>query len=123
MLPGAPSRASSFLVFLPSSSPGHPTPGSRSQTRPTPRPEARPAETKLNAEGLYATAASPSTRAVRSFLQSTTDQKTWVNAPVTLEAKTDITGLTPNTTYYFRFRGVTRAGEGDYSQVVSLVVL
>jgi hypothetical protein len=28
------------------------------------------------------------------------------------------TGLTPATPYFFRFRGVTKAGEGDWSQVV-----
>jgi hypothetical protein len=54
--------------------------------------------------------------------QYSTDQKTWTNAPTTLQAKTDISGLTPATTYYFRFRGVTKAGEGAFSQVVSLLM-
>jgi hypothetical protein len=54
--------------------------------------------------------------------QYSTDQKSWVNAPTTLQARTDIVGLTPATTVYFRFRGVTKTGEGSYSQVVSLVV-
>jgi hypothetical protein len=54
--------------------------------------------------------------------QSSTDQKTWVNQPVTLQAKADVSGLTPATLYYFRVRPVTKAGEGDWSQVVSLVV-
>jgi hypothetical protein len=54
--------------------------------------------------------------------QYSTDQKTWTDAPTTLQAKTDISGLTPATTYYFRFQGVTKAGVGDFSQVVSLLV-
>jgi len=54
--------------------------------------------------------------------QSSTDQKTWANQPSTLQAKTNVTGLTPATLYYFRVRSVTKAGEGNWSQVVSLVV-
>jgi len=51
-----------------------------------------------------------------------TDQKTWTNAPVTLQARTVLAGLTPAVIYFFRFRPVTRVGEGDWSQVVSLLV-
>ena len=54
--------------------------------------------------------------------QFSTDQKTWTNAPSTLQAKTDIAGLTAGTAYFFRFRGVTKAGEGNWSQVVTLLV-
>ncbi len=54
--------------------------------------------------------------------QYSTDQKTWTNAPSSLQAKTVITGLTTGTTVYFRFRGVTKAGEGAYSQVVQILV-
>jgi hypothetical protein len=54
--------------------------------------------------------------------QYSTDQKTWTNVPATLQAKTAITGLTSTTMYYFRFRGVTKAGEGAYSQVVQILV-
>ena len=54
--------------------------------------------------------------------QYSTDQKTWTNAPASLQAKTAITGLTSGTMYYFRFRGVTKAGEGAYSQVVQILV-
>ena len=54
--------------------------------------------------------------------QYSTDQKTWSNAPGSLQAKTAITGLTSGTTYYFRFRGLTKAGEGAYSQVVQILV-
>jgi hypothetical protein len=54
--------------------------------------------------------------------QYSTDPKTWLNAPPTLQAKTEIDGLTAGTAYFFRFRGVTKAGPGDYSQVVTLLV-
>jgi len=55
--------------------------------------------------------------------QFSTDQKTWTNAPTSLQAKIAIAGLTSGTVYYFRFRGVTKTGEGAYSQVVQLLVL
>ena len=55
--------------------------------------------------------------------QFSTDQKTWTNAPTSLQAKIAITGLTSGTVYYFRFRAVTKAGEGAYSQVVQILVL
>jgi hypothetical protein len=54
--------------------------------------------------------------------QFSTDQKTWTNAPATLQAKTVIPGLTTGTVYYFRFRGVTKTGEGAVSQVVQILV-
>jgi len=54
--------------------------------------------------------------------QYSTDQKTWTNAPASLQAKTAIAGQTSATTYYFRFRAVTKDGEGAYSQIVQLLV-
>jgi hypothetical protein len=48
--------------------------------------------------------------------------KTWVNAPVTLQAKTTVAGLTPGATVQFRYRPVTKGGEGDWSQTVVLLV-
>jgi hypothetical protein len=50
------------------------------------------------------------------------DGKAWNVAPTTLQAKTTIAGLTPGVLVYFRHRSVTKAGEGDWSQVVSLIV-
>jgi hypothetical protein len=55
--------------------------------------------------------------------QYSTDQKTWTEVPPTLQAKVEIDGLTPATAYFFRFRGVTKAGTGDWSQVVSIMVV
>jgi hypothetical protein len=54
--------------------------------------------------------------------QYSTDQKTWLNAPSTLQSKTEIDGLSPGTAYFFRSRGITKAGPGDYTQVVSLLM-
>ena len=54
--------------------------------------------------------------------QYSSDQKTWTTAPVTLQTKMDIVGLAAATLFFFRVRPVTKAGEGDWSQVVSLVV-
>jgi hypothetical protein len=48
--------------------------------------------------------------------------KTWQPAPVTLQAKTTIVGLPVATSCQFRFRPVTRTGEGAWSQVVTFVV-
>jgi hypothetical protein len=48
--------------------------------------------------------------------------KTWVTAPATLQAKTTVTGLTTGTTVQFRYRPVTKAGEGNWTQPVSLLV-
>ena len=56
------------------------------------------------------------------YWQWSTDQKIWVSLPETRKASTTLTGLTPATTYYFRFRALTRKGMTDWSQNVSLLV-
>jgi hypothetical protein len=43
--------------------------------------------------------------------------------PPSLQAKTDVAALTPTTTYFFRFRGVTKDGAGDWSASVSILML
>ena len=48
--------------------------------------------------------------------------KTWVSAQITLQAKATITGLTPGAMVQFRYRPVTKAGQGDWSQTVVLLV-
>ena len=48
--------------------------------------------------------------------------KTWTNVPATLQAKTTVLGLPSGTVLQFRVRAVTRTGEGDWSQVVSVLV-
>lgn len=53
---------------------------------------------------------------------STDAGKTWVAAPVTVQARTTITGLPPGTTVLFRVQTVSKTGEGDWSQVLSHLV-
>jgi hypothetical protein len=48
--------------------------------------------------------------------------KTWVAATSTLGAKTTVTGLPAGTTVQFRFRALTKAGQGDWSQPTQLLV-
>jgi hypothetical protein len=50
------------------------------------------------------------------------DQKTWTTLPITVKAKTGVSGLTVATTYYFRVQVVTSAGVDNWSQVVSALV-
>ncbi len=61
-------------------------------------------------------------RAFFEWEYSTDGGKTWITAPATVRAKTTVTGLTPATTVLFRYRTVTKTGEGDWSQPVSLIV-
>lgn len=61
-------------------------------------------------------------RASYEWQSSVDGGKTWVTAPTTLQAKTTIAGFAPGATVQFRSRAVTKAGEGDWSQTVSLVI-
>jgi hypothetical protein len=54
--------------------------------------------------------------------QSSPDQKTWTTLPVTVKASAHVGGLTPGAFMTFRYRVVTAAGEGDWSQVLSIFV-
>jgi hypothetical protein len=54
--------------------------------------------------------------------QYSTDQKTWTTLPITLQAKTGVSGLTPATMYSFRVQEVTRTGVENWSQIVTLLV-
>jgi hypothetical protein len=54
--------------------------------------------------------------------QYSLDPKTWTAMPVTLQAKTDVSGLTSGTTYAFRFRPVSTAGAATWSQVVEPLI-
>jgi hypothetical protein len=48
--------------------------------------------------------------------------KTWTTLPVTMQAKTTVPNLPVGTVASFRVRPVTKAGEGDWSQVVTLLI-
>ena len=67
-------------------------------------------------------AKSVSHRASYEWQWSADGGKTWTSAPSTLAARTTISGLPIATTCSFRFRAVTKAGEGDWSQTVAFVV-
>jgi hypothetical protein len=67
-------------------------------------------------------AASAAHRASYEWQYSADGGKTWVAAPTTLQAKTSVSGLTPGVTMAFKYRAVTKAGEGDWSQPTSLMV-
>jgi hypothetical protein len=67
-------------------------------------------------------AASAARRSSYEWQYSIDGGKTWVTAPVTLQAKTTVLGLTPGASVQFKYRPVTKTGEGDWSQSVSLIV-
>lgn len=53
--------------------------------------------------------------------QMSTDEKAWTDLPATLKATSPVTGLTPATVYFFRFRTQTVAGLSDWSTAVSII--
>jgi hypothetical protein len=67
-------------------------------------------------------AASAGRHASYEWQYSTDGGKTWIAAPATIHAKTSVSGFTPGATVLFRYRPVTIAGEGDWSQTVLLIV-
>lgn len=62
-------------------------------------------------------------RASYEWESSADGGRTWVLLPVTMQAKTTVTGLAPGSTACFRYRPVTKDGEGDWSDPVSIVVV
>jgi hypothetical protein len=67
-------------------------------------------------------AASAARRASYEWETSIDGGKTWQMAPVTLQAKTTVSGLVPGSTVMFRYRPVTKTGEADWSQPVTMIV-
>jgi hypothetical protein len=53
---------------------------------------------------------------------STDGGKTWQQVRTTLQSKTTISGLQPGATVLFRSRPVTKKGDTDWSQPLSLMV-
>jgi hypothetical protein len=72
--------------------------------------------------GRVALAAKPVAPVASYYWEQSLDQVTWTPIPETLQASTTVDGLPWAQVSYFRFRALTRAGKGDYSQVVSLLV-
>jgi hypothetical protein len=48
--------------------------------------------------------------------------KTWIDVPATIQAKTTLTGLPAGNTVQFRYRAITKTGQGDWSAPVSFLV-
>ena len=70
---------------------------------------------------VTATTAGP--RSSYEWQYSTDGGKTWLFAPATTQGKTTIAGLPSGTTVQFRYLTVTpKAGQGDWSAAVSLLV-
>ena len=68
-------------------------------------------------------AASAGPRSSYEWEYSTDGGKTWVTQPVTIQAKTSVSGLTPGASVQFRYKPVTaKGGEGDWSQPVTLII-
>jgi hypothetical protein len=61
-------------------------------------------------------------RASYEWQQSLDGGKTWVTERVTMQADTVVQGLTPGASVLFRYRPVTKKGEGDWSQPASLII-
>jgi len=55
--------------------------------------------------------------------QYSLDGVTWLFLASTVHAHQDVTGLVPGKVYFFRYRSLTKAGTGDWGQVVSLLVV
>ncbi len=53
--------------------------------------------------------------------QRSVDQVSWIDLPATMHASTLVTGLTPATIYYFRFRTLTAEGLSEWSAAVSFI--
>jgi hypothetical protein len=69
---------------------------------------------------LVAKSAGP--RASYDWEWSADGGKTWTQVLPTLQAKTTVIGLPVATTCEFRYRATTKAGAGDWSQAITLVV-
>jgi len=61
-------------------------------------------------------------RASYEWQYSADGGKTWVSLPSTLQSKTSLSGLPAQTTVQFRYRAVTRTGEGDWNPAIAFVV-
>jgi S-formylglutathione hydrolase FrmB len=94
------------------------------EVRKTPTRAARAFDVKAGAVSGSARLVVPSAgdRSFYEWQTSIDGGKTWVPASSTLQAKTTITGLTPGSTVFFRYRPCTKAGEGDWSPPLPLLV-
>jgi hypothetical protein len=61
-------------------------------------------------------------RAAYEWAYSTDGGETWTMLPVTVQANTTVSGLTPGSTVLFRYRVSTKDGVGDWSETVRIIV-
>ncbi|HEX8794731.1 MAG TPA: hypothetical protein VF765_27480 [Polyangiaceae bacterium] len=71
---------------------------------------------------VHLSARSAARRASYEWEWSADGGKTWTLLPSTLQAKTTVPNLPVGTSCSFRFRPVTKTGEADWSQVVTMLV-
>ena len=62
-------------------------------------------------------------RAFYDWQSSIDGGKTWVDLPQTLQSKMTVAGLPTMTTVQFRYRATVKAGEGAWSQPISILVM
>jgi hypothetical protein len=71
---------------------------------------------------VHLVAKAVSRRASYEWQWSPDGGKTWTQAPSTLQSRTTILALPLAVTCQFRYRAVTKVGEGDWSQVITFLV-
>jgi hypothetical protein len=62
-------------------------------------------------------------RASYEWQYSADGGKTWVDMPGTLQAKTTLSGQQPQATLQFRYRVITKTGQGNWSAAISFLVV
>jgi hypothetical protein len=71
---------------------------------------------------VHLVAKAAAVRASYEWQWSSDGARTWIALPVTLQAKATVSGVPAGTSGLFRFRAVTKTGEGDWSQPASFIV-
>jgi hypothetical protein len=89
---------------------------------PVRKPRTFAAEVGATSGTVKLVAPSAARRASYEWQYSTDGGKTWAFAPGTLQAKTTIAGFTPGSSVQFKYRPVLKAGDGDWSQTVTIIV-
>jgi len=69
------------------------------------------------------TAPAAARRASYDWQSSIDGGKTWVDLPQSLQSRMTVTGLPTGTTVQFRYRATVKAGEGAWSQPISILVV
>ncbi len=89
---------------------------------PTARPRTFSAQQGAVSGSAKLVAPAAGRRASYEWQYSTDGGKTWLAAPATIQSRTTVPGLTPGAAVEFRYRTVTKTGQGDWSQTVQLIV-